>query len=198
MITFRNLALRRGEHLLLSGIDLSLHAGCRVGVIGRNGCGKTSLFAAIQGELEADQGDIDLSGRIRIASVAQETPSLPDPAIDFVISGDTEVWAAICAESAAMAAEDYEAVAKAHQRLEEVHGYDAAARAGRLLHGLGFPASTHLKPAGTAERGPGADDPVRPAVARRAHQPPRSGRRAVAGAVAAEISRHTADDFPRS
>ena len=146
MITFRNLALRRGEHLLLSGIDLSLHAGCRVGVIGRNGCGKSSLFAAIQGELEADQGDIDLSGRIRIASVAQETPSLPDPAIDFVISGDAEVWAAICAESAAMAAEDYEAVAKAHQRLEEVHGYDAAARAGRLLHGLGFPAATHLKP----------------------------------------------------
>ena len=146
MITFRNLALRRGEHLLLSGIDLSLHAGCRVGVIGRNGCGKSSLFAAIQGELEADQGDIDISGRIRIASVAQETPSLPDPAIDFVISGDTEVWAAICAESAAMAAEDYEAVALAHQRLEEVHGYDAAARAGRLLHGLGFPASTHMQP----------------------------------------------------
>ncbi|MCL4780058.1 MAG: ATP-binding cassette domain-containing protein [Gammaproteobacteria bacterium] len=146
MITFRNLALRRGEHLLLSGIDLSLHAGCRVGVIGRNGCGKSSLFAAISGDLEADQGDIELSGRIRIASVAQETPSLPDPAIDFVISGDAAVWDAIRAEAAAMAAEDYEAVALAHQRLEEVHGYDAAARAGRLLHGLGFPASTHMQP----------------------------------------------------
>ncbi len=146
MITLRNLALRRGEHLLLSDVDLSLHAGCRVGVIGRNGCGKTSLFAVIEGNLEPDRGDLELSGKVRIAAVAQETPSLPDPAIDFVISGDSLVWAAICAEQVAMAAEDYEAVARAHQRLEEIHGYDAAARAGRLLHGLGFPAATHGKP----------------------------------------------------
>jgi len=148
MLTFRNLALRRGEQLLLSGVDLSLHAGCRVGVIGRNGCGKSSLFAVIQGDLEADRGDLELSGRVRIASVAQETPHLPDPAIDFVMSGDAEVWAATRAEREAMAAEDYEAVADAHQRLAELQAYDAEARAGRLLHGLGFPASTHDRPVG--------------------------------------------------
>ncbi len=148
MLTFRNLALRRGEQLLLSNVDLSLHAGCRVGVVGRNGCGKTSLFSVVQGDLDPDRGDMDLSGRVRIASVAQETPSLPDPAVDFVMSGDALVWAATRAEREAMAAEDYEAVAEAHQRLAELQAYDAEARSARLLHGLGFPAATHDKPVG--------------------------------------------------
>ncbi|PRH83478.1 ABC-F family ATP-binding cassette domain-containing protein [Arenimonas caeni] len=146
MIAFRNFALRRGERLLLSQVDLALHAGWRVGVIGRNGCGKSSLFAAILGEVEADQGDIDLPGKVRIAWVAQETPSLPDPAIDFVLSGDTEVHAILQAEAAATAAEDWDAVAEAHQKLAEINGYDATARAGRLLHGLGFPPETHDRP----------------------------------------------------
>ena len=123
MIAFRNFALRRGERLLLSNVDLALHAGARVGVVGRNGCGKSSLFAAIQGEIEPDKGDLDLPSRLRIASVAQETPSLPDAAIDFVVSGDTEVHAVLEAEAAAMAAEDWDAVADRapedgrHQRL---------------------------------------------------------------------------------
>ncbi len=146
MISFRNFALRRGERLLLSNVDLALHAGWRVGVVGRNGTGKSSLFAALMGGLEADKGDLELSGKARIASVAQETPSLPDPAIDFVLSGDVAVHAAIQAEANAFADEDWEAVAKAHHRLEELNGYDASARAGKLLHGLGFPPETHLKP----------------------------------------------------
>ena len=145
MISFRNFALRRGERLLLSDVDLALHAGWRVGVVGRNGTGKSSLFAALMRDIEPDKGDLDLPGKARIASVAQETPSLPDPALDFVLSGDAEVHAAVQAEANAFAAEDWEAVAEAHQRLEEVNGYDASARAGRLLHGLGFPAETHPK-----------------------------------------------------
>ena len=146
MISFRNFALRRGERLLLSDVDLALHAGHRVGVVGRNGAGKSSLFAALMGEIEPDKGDIDLPGKARIASVAQETPHLPDPAIDFVLSGDAAVHAAVQAEANAFAAEDWEAVAEAHHRLEELNGYDASARAGRLLHGLGFPTDTHAKP----------------------------------------------------
>jgi len=145
MISFRNFALRRGERLLLSDVDLALHAGYRVGVVGRNGTGKSSLFAAMMGEVEPDKGDIDLPGKARIASVAQETPSLPDSAIDFVLSGDAEVHDAIQFEANAFANEDWEAVAVAHQRLEELNGYDATARAGRLLHGLGFPPETHAK-----------------------------------------------------
>ncbi|MFC4727772.1 ABC-F family ATP-binding cassette domain-containing protein [Coralloluteibacterium thermophilus] len=146
MIAFRNFALRRGERLLLSDVDLALHAGYRVGVVGRNGTGKSSLFAALKGELEPDRGDVDLPSRVRMASVAQETPSLPDPAIDFVISGDAEVHAALVAEQRATEAEDWDGVAAAHQRLAELNGYDASARAGRLLHGLGFASETHQKP----------------------------------------------------
>ena len=146
MISFRNFSLRRGERLLLSGVDLSMHAGWRLGVVGRNGTGKSSLFAAIRGEVEPDLGDLDLPSRLRIASVAQETPSLPDPAISFVLSGDVEVAAVLQAEADAVAAEDWDAVAAAHQRLAELNGYDAEARAGRLLHGLGFAADTHHRP----------------------------------------------------
>ena len=145
MISFRNFALRRGERLLLSDVDLALHAGYRVGVVGRNGTGKSSLFAAMLGEVEADKGDIDLPGKARVATVAQETPSLPDAAIDFVISGDKAVHEAITMEANAFAAEDWEAVAEAHQQLEALNGYDATARAGKLLHGLGFAAETHGK-----------------------------------------------------
>ena len=146
MIAFRNFALRRGERLLLSNVDLTLHAGWRVGVIGRNGAGKSSLFAALMHEVEPDKGDLDLPGKARVASVAQETPHLLDPAIDYVLSGDAEVHAAIQMEANAFANEDWEAVAEAHHRLEEVNGYDGTARAGRLLHGLGFPAEVHEKP----------------------------------------------------
>ena len=146
MIALRNFALRRGERLLLSNVDLTLHAGYRVGVVGRNGAGKSSLFAAVQGELEADKGDLDLPGKVRIASVAQETPSLPDPALSFVLGGDTEVAAVLQAEADATAREDWEAVANAHQKMAELNAYDAEARAGKLLHGLGFPADTHSRP----------------------------------------------------
>jgi len=103
MISFRNFALRRGERLLLSDVDLTLQAGWRVGVVGRNGTGKSSLFAALMRQVEADKGDLDLPGKARIASVAQETPSLPDAAIDFVLSGDAAVHAAIQAEANAFA-----------------------------------------------------------------------------------------------
>ena len=143
MISFRNFALRRGERLLLSNVDLALQSGWRVGVVGRNGTGKSSLFAALQSELEADRGDIDLPTRVRIASIAQETPSLPDPALEFVLGGDPVVHAALLAEREAAEREDWEAVAEAHHRIEEVGGYDATARAGKLLHGLGFSADTH-------------------------------------------------------
>ncbi|MGV8941844.1 MAG: ABC-F family ATP-binding cassette domain-containing protein [Lysobacter sp.] len=153
MIAFKDFALRRGERLLLSKVDLVLQAGWRVGVIGRNGTGKSSLFAAVQGQLEADKGDLGIPSRVRIASVAQETPSLPDPALDFVLSGDMAVHAAIQAEANAFANEDWEAVAEAHHRLEELNGYDASARAGKLLHGLGFSADTHGRAVSTFSGG---------------------------------------------
>ncbi len=146
MIALRNLALRRGSRLLLSDIDLTLHAGWKIGVIGRNGCGKSSLLAAVRGELDTDAGALDLPADVRMASVAQETPALPDAAIDYVLGGDTQVAAALDAEARAHAAGDHLAVAEAHQRIESLNGYDARARAGRLMHGLGFAPDTHETP----------------------------------------------------
>ncbi|WP_201312921.1 ribosomal protection-like ABC-F family protein [Dyella sp. EPa41] len=146
MIAFRHFALRRGTRLLLSDIDLVIQSGWRLGVIGRNGCGKSSLFAALQGKVEADAGDLDLPARLRMASVAQETPALPDPAIEYVMGGDEELAAALRDELDAQARGDTEAMARAHHRIEELHGYDARARAGRLLHGLGFAPDTHDTP----------------------------------------------------
>ena len=143
MIAFRHFALRRGIRLLLSDIDLVIQSGWRLGVVGRNGCGKSSLFAALQGHLESDSGELDMPAKLRLASVAQETPALPDPAIEYVMGGDVELAAALRDELDAQARGDTEAMARAHHRIEELHGYDARARAGRLLHGLGFKAETH-------------------------------------------------------
>jgi ATP-binding cassette subfamily F protein 3 len=143
MIAFRHFALRRGSRLLLSDIDLVIQSGWRLGVVGRNGCGKSSLFAALQGHLEADSGELDMPAKLRLASVAQETPALADPAIEYVMGGDVELAAALRDELDAQARGDSEAMARAHHRIEELHGYDARARAGRLLHGLGFKAETH-------------------------------------------------------
>ena len=143
MISFRNLALRRGSRTLLSQMDLTIQSGWSLGVIGRNGCGKSTLFAALKGELEPEVGDLDMPSKVRLASVAQETPALPDPAIDYVLGGDVEVAAVLKAEAEAYEREDYEAVAVANQRIEDLNGYDARARAGRLMHGLGFSPDTH-------------------------------------------------------
>jgi len=146
MIGLRQFALRRGGRLLLSGVDAVLHDGWKVGVAGRNGSGKSSLFAAIQGEVEPDAGTLEVPAGLRIASVSQETPALPDAAIEFVLGGDTELAAALAEERRAQAAGDHAAVAAAHQRIEALDGYDGRARAGKLLHGLGFRPDDHERP----------------------------------------------------
>ena len=145
MIAFRNFALRRGGRLLLEGVDAALHDGWKVGVAGRNGSGKSSLFAAILGEVEADAGALDVPTGLRIASVAQETPALTDRAIDYVLGGDVELAAALADEAHAQATGDHAAAAAAHQRIDAMGGYDGRARAGRLLHGLGFKPDDHEK-----------------------------------------------------
>jgi len=145
VIAFRNFALRRGGRLLLEGVDAALHDGWKVGVAGRNGSGKSSLFAAVLGEVEADAGALDVPADLRIASVAQETPASADRAIDYVLGGDVELAAALAGEAHAQATGDHAAAAVAHQRIDALGGYDGRARAGRLLHGLGFKPDDHEK-----------------------------------------------------
>src|SRR5512134_208942 len=117
---------------------MQLHTGWRVGVIGANGSGKSSLFALLRGELHTESGDCDVPRDWRIASVAQETPPLPMAALEFVLDGDEELREVERAIVAADAAHDGHALAELHVRLETIDGYSARARAGSLLAGLGF------------------------------------------------------------
>jgi len=141
MIQFRNLTLARGGRNLIEDASLQVHAGWRVGLVGANGSGKSSLFALLRGELHPDGGDCELPAAWRIATVAQETPALPVPAIEHVLDGDAELRA-IEAELSAIEADhsdhDGHRVAELHVRLQEIDGYSARARAAALLSGLGF------------------------------------------------------------
>lgn len=153
MISLRQFSLRRGERLLLSNVDLTIYQGQRVGIVGCNGAGKSSLFAAIEGHLDGESGELEKPKQLRIASVAQETPSVSASAHGFVLHGDPTVADALDVIAQATAQTDWDAVAVAHQTLSEVGGYDAPARASQLLDGLGFLPHTHHQPVGSFSGG---------------------------------------------
>ncbi|MEA3276763.1 MAG: ATP-binding cassette domain-containing protein [Pseudomonadota bacterium] len=138
MLQLRNLSLRRGSRLLLEGADLTVYPGYKVGVVGPNGCGKSSLFSLIRGELHQDSGDFSLPPGWEIAHVAQQTPAGGLAAIEFVIDGDRELREVqkdlVTAEREGNGLHQ----AELHGRLEAIDGYGAESRAARLLHGLGF------------------------------------------------------------
>lgn len=139
MIQFRNLTLARGARKLIVDASMQIHAGMRVGLAGANGSGKTSLFALLRGELHADLGDCEMPPAWRIATVAQETPALEMPAIDYVLDGDTELRSI---ERELTEAESHheggDLLGELHGRLNDIGGYGARARAASLLAGLGF------------------------------------------------------------
>jgi ATP-binding cassette subfamily F protein 3 len=138
LIQLRQLTLTRGVRRLIEDASLQIHAGWRVGVIGANGSGKSSLFALLRGELQCEAGHCDVPRDWRIAAVAQETPPLPQAALEFVLDGDQELRHVERALAAADAAHDGHALAELHARLEAIEGYSARARAAALLAGLGF------------------------------------------------------------
>ncbi|MFM7506329.1 MAG: ABC-F family ATP-binding cassette domain-containing protein, partial [Rubrivivax sp.] len=138
MITLRDITLRRGVKVVLQGAGLVLQPGEKVGLIGRNGAGKSSLFALLTGRLAADRGDVEIPPRWRIGEVAQDMPETDQGATDFVLDGDVPLVAAQRALAEAEAAEDGEAIAHAHLALDEAGAFDARARAQALLLGLGF------------------------------------------------------------
>jgi len=156
MLRIVDLTLARGTKRLLEGAGLTLHAGHKAGLIGANGSGKSSLFAAIRNELLPDAGSIELPASWSIAHVAQETPAVATPAIEYVLDGDRELrdveraLAAAGADHKAAHADDAAthgaALAELHHRFEAIDGYSARARAATLLAGLGFAESQHADP----------------------------------------------------
>jgi ATP-binding cassette subfamily F protein 3 len=156
VIRIDRLTLSRGTKLLLDGASLTLHAGHKVGLVGANGCGKSSLLAALRGELPADAGEIELPASWTLSHVAQETPATDAPAIEHVLDGDAELrrveraLAAAGADHAAAHADDHvthgAALAELHHRYESIDGYSARARAATLLDGLGIAQPQHRQP----------------------------------------------------
>jgi len=153
MITLRNLSLQRGNKLLFDHVNLTIHKGQKIGIIGANGTGKSSLFALLRGELHPDSGELALPAQITFAHVAQETPAVATPALDYVLEGDTTLQQIETALKAAQQAQEGLRTAELHAQLEAIDGYTAKARAGQLLHGLGFAVGTETQAVNTFSGG---------------------------------------------
>jgi ATP-binding cassette subfamily F protein 3 len=153
LIQFKQLTLTRGTKILIQGATMQLHPGHKVGLTGANGTGKSSLFAMLRGELHAENGDFEMPASWVVAHVAQETPALAVPAIEFVLDGDAELREIETALAKAEANHQGELIAELHQRLSDVDGYSAKARASELLNGLGFSQASMQQPVATFSGG---------------------------------------------
>jgi ATP-binding cassette, subfamily F, member 3 len=138
VITVRNVTLRRGAKVVLQGATFTLNPGENAGLVGRNGAGKSSLFALMAGRLHADAGDVEMPPRWRLGEVAQQMPETDQGATDYVLEGDLPLAAAMAALVAAEASHDGHAMADAHMAIDEAGGFDARSRAQAMLLGLGF------------------------------------------------------------
>ena len=138
MITFSNVTLRRAQHVLISELNWTIYHKQRIGLIGANGSGKTSLFAMLRKELAPDVGDLYIPNQLRMAHVEQETPALSCTALEFTLSGDTELEALEKELKLAEDAHDGMKMATIHEKMSIIDAYTAPARAAQLLSGLGF------------------------------------------------------------
>jgi len=138
MITLREVTLRRGVKVVLDSATVTLQPGEKIGLVGRNGAGKSSLFALLTDRLHADAGDLTMPPRWRVAEVAQNMPETDDGATDFVLQGDTRLMEAQAQLAQAEAADDGHAIADAHHAISDAGGFDARPRAQAMLLGLGF------------------------------------------------------------
>ncbi len=146
MLSARDLTLRRGPQPLFEQVNFTVFRGNKVGVTGANGTGKSSLFAALLGELAPDRGAIDLPAAIKVAHVEQEIVASMRPAIEFVLDGDTELRSVQLGIEAAERRDAAMALAELYSSLEAIDGYRAKARAAAIMHGLGFKVADHERP----------------------------------------------------
>ena len=138
MIQFSDVSLMRGSKVLLRDANAVVYPGHKAGLIGANGCGKSTLFALIKGELHTEQGDFNIPKNWQIVSVAQETPAVDRSALDYVIDGDKQYRKLQTQLADAEQAHNGEQIAHLHGLLEQVGAYDIDSRAATILAGLGF------------------------------------------------------------
>lgn len=137
MIRATGLNLRRGTKVLLNNCDFVIHPGERVGIVGQNGAGKSSLFALLLGDLDQDAGELEIPEVWQVASVKQETLVGQQSAREFVIDGDTSLRQ-LQAQRSALDETDGQAIAELEHALIEAGVWTASSRAEQLLAGLGF------------------------------------------------------------
>src|SRR6476646_1573440 len=143
MLVLDDIAVRIAGRLLLDGASARIPEGARVGLVGRNGIGKTTLFRAIAGEIAIEHGSIVMPARARIGRLAQEAPSGPERLIDVVLAADTE-RTQLLAE--AETARDPHRIAEIQTRLADIGAHAAPARAASILAGLGFSTADQQRP----------------------------------------------------
>jgi len=146
LITATDLSLDRGAKNLIKASSFTIHPNHKVGLVGSNGCGKSSLFAALLGDLSPDAGDLSMPSSWDLATVKQETPSLTQSALDYVMDGDKEFRQLEQQLEQARSKDDGNLEAILINKIDVIHGYSLPARAGELLHGLGFLQSQLDKP----------------------------------------------------
>lgn len=140
MISVRNVTLRRGVNVVLDNASVTFTPGEKIGLVGRNGAGKSSFFGLLNGTLHEDGGEFSIPAAWRMGQVAQEMPETEQSATDFVIEGDTVLLAAQAEVAAAEASDDGMRMAHAYMALHDAGAHDAPARAQALILGLGFSA----------------------------------------------------------
>jgi len=146
VLKFRDVTLRRGGRVLFAAASFAVFPGQKVGITGANGTGKSSLFALLRGELQADAGDVEVPAKWVFAHVAQETPAVDQSALDYVLDGDVELRSIENAIRAAEHGSDGVRLATLHGQYDQHGGYTAASRAAQLLYGLGFAEAQHGTP----------------------------------------------------
>jgi ATP-binding cassette subfamily F protein 3 len=138
MLSFNNLALRRGSTLLFEGVSFTIHHNNKVGLVGANGTGKTSLFKMLQGEFESDLGNFKHPPDLRIACLAQEVPGTDEQALNYVLAGDAKLLEVQKAIQSAEENQNYGLLGDLHGQFENLDGYSAKSKAEQLMVGLGF------------------------------------------------------------
>src|SRR5690606_15456247 len=138
MIQLKSVALYRGSKCLLKDANFTAYPGWHIALVGHNGCGKSSLFALLQGRLQADSGECQIPSQWRIAHMAQEVEALETGALDYVLDGDKPLRTLQAALARAEADHDAHRIGELHQKLADIDAYTAESRAAKLLDGLGF------------------------------------------------------------
>ena len=138
MITLKNVTLRRSAKVLLDSTSVTLNPGEKVGLVGRNGAGKSSMFALLNGTLHEDAGEYYIPTQWRMGQVSQDMPETDQSATEFVIEGDTVLNTARAEVKASEATDDGDRMANAYMALYDAGEHDAPSRAQALILGLGF------------------------------------------------------------